>query len=228
MLINPLAMVLIYTLVLSAVLSARLPGIESGYAYAIYLLSGMLAWSLFQEIIQRCLGMFIEAGNQIKKINFPHITLPVIVAGSCMVNYAVLLLVVLIVFAVLGHLPFSALYWLVLLSVLTLGFSLGLGLILGVLNVFIRDLGQVMGIVLQLLFWFTPIVYPVNILPQSLQVWVNLNPLYHLVNAYHQVLAFHETPDVWPLFWIAVVSLLLLLLGFLLYRKARHEMVDML
>lgn len=227
MLLHPLAMVLIYTLVLSAVLSAKLPGIESRFAYAIYLLSGMLGWNLFMEMIQRCLGMFIEHGNQMKKINFPHITLPFIVAGSCLVNYLVLAGIVVLVFVAIGHLSWPAL-WLVPLSVLTLGFSLSLGLILGTLNVFIRDLGQVMAIVLQLLFWFTPIVYPVSILPEALHGWIQLNPLFHLVQAYHQVLAFQQAPDLLPLLILTCVTGGLLLAGLFLYRKARTEMVDML
>lgn len=228
MLLHPLAMALIYTLVLSAVLSAKLPGIDSRYAYALYLLSGMLGWTLFMDLVQRCLGLFIENSNQIKKINFPHATLPLIAAGSCLVNYAILLLVVLTVFLLAGELHWLALLWLPVLSVLMLAFTLGLGLLLGVLNVFIRDLGQAMAIILQLLFWFTPIVYPANILPGVLQKWVVVNPLYHLITAYHQVLAYKQSPDLLPLFFVALVAVFLLAASFLLYRKASPEMVDML
>lgn len=228
MLLNPLAMVMIYTLVLSAVLTARLPGIESQYAYAIYLISGMLCWTLFLEITQRCLGVFIESGNQMKKINFPRITLPVIVTGTSLLSYLLLLAITLIVFAILGHLSWLALFWLPLLTLLTLAFALGLGMILGTLNVFIRDLGQAMGIIFQLLFWFTPIVYPVSILPEGMRSLLQYNPLYHLVEGYHQVLAYQQAPDLLALTVVALLSVLLLLLGFILFRKASPEMMDML
>ena len=82
MIINPLAQVAIYALVLSNVLAAKLPGIDNKYAYALYLMAGMLAWSLFSEIISRCLTLFIDQGNLMKKMRFPRITLPVIVVGS--------------------------------------------------------------------------------------------------------------------------------------------------
>lgn len=70
MIINPLAQVAIYALVLSNVLAAKLPGIDNKYAYALYLMAGMLAWSLFSEIIGRCLTLFIDQGNLMKKCDF--------------------------------------------------------------------------------------------------------------------------------------------------------------
>ena len=73
--INPLSQVLIYALILSHILAAKLPGIESQYAYAIYLMAGLLGWTLFNEIVGRCLNIFIEHGNLIKKMSFPRVTL---------------------------------------------------------------------------------------------------------------------------------------------------------
>ncbi|HDO26019.1 MAG TPA: ABC transporter permease, partial [Nitrospirae bacterium] len=89
--INPLSQVLIYALILSNVLAAKIPGIENKYSYAIYLMAGLLAWTLFNEIITRCLNLFIEQGNLMKKMSFPRITLPSIVIGSCLINYILLL-----------------------------------------------------------------------------------------------------------------------------------------
>ena len=86
MILNPLSQVLIFTFVLSAVLSAKLPGINNQYAYAIYLMAGTLGWSLFSEIVNRCLTLFIDNANILKKLVFPKITLPLIVTGSALVN----------------------------------------------------------------------------------------------------------------------------------------------
>ena len=92
MILNPLAQVLIFAFVLSAVLSAKLPGIGNRYAYAIYLMAGILGWSLFAEIVNRCLTLFIDNGNILKKLVFPKIALPLIVTGSALVNNALLFL----------------------------------------------------------------------------------------------------------------------------------------
>ena len=98
MIINPLAQVAIYALILSNVLAAKLPGIDNQYAYAIYLMAGLLAFTLFSEIISRCLNLFIEQGNLMKKMSFPRITLPTIVAGSCLLNNVLLFVAMLGVF----------------------------------------------------------------------------------------------------------------------------------
>ncbi|MFI3197448.1 MAG: ABC transporter permease, partial [Methylococcaceae bacterium] len=163
MILNPLSQVLIFAFVLSAVLSAKLPGITNQYAYAIYLMAGTLGWSLFAEIVNRCLTLFIDNGNILKKLVFPRIALPLIVTGSAVVNNALLFVAILLIFGVLGHLPSMALIWLPVLMIINIALALGLGLGLGVLNVFMRDIGQIVPVIMQFLYWFTPIVYMANI-----------------------------------------------------------------
>lgn len=226
MIIHPLSMVLIYALILSAVLSAKLPGIESQYAYAIYLTAGMLMWSLFSEILNRCLGVFIDNASLMQKLVFPKIALPIIITGSALINNIMLFVVILVVFACLGHFTPSTLPWLVVLTALTVIFALGLGLLLGILNVFIRDVGQIMPIVMQFLFWFTPVVYPAEIVPPALQGLLQFNPLYHLINAYHDVLAYGHSPSPVILLLLGLASVMLAALSALLFRRASPEMVD--
>lgn len=226
MLINPLAQVAIYALILSNVLAAKLPGIDSRYAYAIYLMAGQLAWTLFSEIIGRCLTLFIEQGNLMKKLSFPRITLPAIVVGSSLLNNLLLLLAMLGIFLLLGAHIGLAILWLLPLTLIVTAFAVGVGLTLGVMNVFLRDIGQVVPIVLQVWFWFTPIVYPVTIIPEQYRHWLALNPVYPLVDAYHQVLVYDATPDLQRLIPVAAVALVLLLVAFFLFRRAAEEMVD--
>lgn len=226
MIIHPLAQVAIFALVLSSVLAAKLPGIDNKYVYALYLMSGILAWSLFAEVIGRCLTLFIEKGNLMKKISFPRITLPAIVVGSSLLNYVLLFLALLLVFAILGHRSSLAVVWLLPLTVVLLALSLGIGLVLGVLNVFVRDVGQVVPIVLQAWFWFTPIAYPVTIIPEQFKSLVVFNPMYTIVTAYHDVLVYGKAPEPQQLAIITALSVGLLLLGLFLFRRASAEMVD--
>lgn len=142
MIIHPLAQVAIYALILSAVLASKLPGIDNQYGYAIYLTSGILAWTLFSEVITRCLTLFIEQGNLMKKMAFPRVSLPTIVAGSCLLNHFFLFVAIFGIFTLLWHPLGLALLYLPLLTLLTLTLALGLGLVLGVLNVFLCDIGQ--------------------------------------------------------------------------------------
>lgn len=224
--INPLIQVAIYALILSNVLAAKLPGIASQYGYAIYLMAGLLAWTLFSEILTRCLGLFIENGNLMKKVNFPRITLPVIALGSSLLNNGLLFIAMLGIFTVLGHGFSLAMLWLAPLTLLLAGFALGLGLVLGVLNVFMRDINQVVPIILQMGFWLTPIVYPLTIIPAEYHGWYVFNPLYPLVTAYQNVVLYGARPELSSLVPIALVATALLALGLLLFRRASAELVD--
>ncbi|HET8701092.1 MAG TPA: ABC transporter permease, partial [Nitrococcus sp.] len=135
-LVNPLVMVAIYAVVLSAVISAKLPGINNPYAYAIYLTSGIMGWTLFSEVLTRCLSLFTGNADLIKKMSFPKITLPLIVLGSCLVNSVFLFAAILVVFAFLGHFPGLEILWVPVLQIVTALMAIGVGIIVGVLNVF--------------------------------------------------------------------------------------------
>lgn len=228
MILNPLAQVLIFAFVLSAVMSAKLPGINNRYAYAIYLMSGTLGWSLFAEIVNRSLTLFIDNGNIIKKLVFPKIALPLIVTGSALVNNLFLLVAILLIFGILGHPPGLALLWLPLLMALTIAMAIGLGLALGVLNVFMRDIGQAVPVILQFLFWFTPIVYMVNIIPEHYRGWLKLNPLIPIITGYQDVLLYNHAPNWEQLSGVALIAVMLLAFSLLIFRKGSPEMVDQL
>ena len=137
--LNPLAMIVVYTVVFSQVMKSRLPGIESTYAYSIYLCAGTLTWGLFAEIVGRGTTVFLDHAGLIKKVNFPRICLPIIVVVNALVNFAIvfaLFLVFLVVTDNFPGLPFLAMIPLLLIVIL---FAIGLGILLGVLNVFFRD-----------------------------------------------------------------------------------------
>jgi lipopolysaccharide transport system permease protein len=224
--IHPLTQVLIYALILSNVLSAKMPGIDNRFSYAIYLCAGTLGWGLILEIINRGLSLFIDNANLMRKIAFPRITLPLIMLGSSLINNVFLMLAIFLVFAILGHLPGLALLWLPFLTLVSLSLGLGVGLILGVLNVFVRDIGQVMTIVLQILFWFTPIVYPITIIPESLRCWLLFNPVYPIVSGYQAVLVYNRAPELGGLLAVFALSLVGLTVALFLFRKAGPDLLD--
>jgi lipopolysaccharide transport system permease protein len=228
MILNPLAQAAILAFVLSSVLAAKLPGIDNRFAYALYLMAGTLAWSLFQETVNRCLTVFIDNGQLLKKLVFPRICLPMVVVGSALVTNLLLAVAVFLAFVLLGHVPGLHAAWLPLLIAITLAFGLGLGLVLGVLNVFIRDVGQVVPILLQFAFWLTPIIYVPSLIPEEYRGLLALNPMYPVVSAYQAVLVFGQAPDWTSLGWVALLAAALLGLALVLFRRASPEMVDLL
>lgn len=226
--IHPLIQVAIFAFILSHLMASKLPGINNPYAYAIYLMAGILAWNLFSDILQRCVTLFIDNGNLLKKISFPHISLPLIVTGSALLNNVLLLGAIIVIFLLLGHVPSITILWLPLITMINIALGIGIGLTLGILNVFMRDVGQLVNVGLQFLYWFTPIVYMPTIIPEQYRPFLYLNPMYYVVEAYHQVLVFNQMPDLNSLIWVCGFSILLLILALFLFRKASPEMVDML
>lgn len=223
--LQPLAQALIFATILSGVLASRLQGVDNKYAYAVYLLSGILCWSLFVEIVQRCLTVFIDNAALLKKMQFPRISLPLVVVGSSLVNNVALLAVLLLLLPILGFYPTVHWLWLPLLILLTVALATGLGLLLGTLNVFARDIGQVMAVVLQFWFWVTPIVYPINVLPNGFRGTLLFNPVAPLAMAYHDVIVYGREPG-GGLWFTAAFASVALLLAFVVFRRASAEMVD--
>ncbi len=224
--INPLAMIIVYTVIFSQIMRAKLPGIDSTFAYSIYLCAGVLTWGLFAEITGRAQNMFLEHANLLKKLSFPRLCLPVTVVATASLNFAIVFGLFTAFLIISGNFPGWA--YLALLPVLAIqiAFAIGLGMVLGVLNVFFRDVGQLFSVVLQFWFWLTPIVYPITILPESLQPLMALNPMASLMAAYQNILVFGLWPD-WVSLWpVTLLALLLCVWGMRLFRKNAGEMVD--
>lgn len=224
--LNPLAMIFVYTVIFAQIMKAKLPGVDSTFGYSIYLCAGVLTWGLFAEIIGRGQTVFLEHANLIKKISFPRICLPVVVILSVGLNFMIIFGLFTLFLVVSGNFPGWA--YLAVLPVLAVQilFSIGLAIIIGVLNVFFRDVGQFFGIVLQFWFWVTPIVYPATILPEGIKSLMVYNPMATFMAAYQGVLVRGVVPDWRDFIWITVISLGLCVFAMRLFRKRAGEMVD--
>ncbi|MBJ7313307.1 ABC transporter permease [Rugamonas sp. CCM 8940] len=224
--LSPLAMIVVYTVVFAQVMHSRLPGSSSTFAYSIYLCAGVLTWGLFAEITGRAQNMFLEHAGLIKKINFPRICLPVIVVLNAGVNFAIIFGLFTGFLVLSGNFPgWPYLALLPVLLVLVL-FAIGLGLILGVLNVFFRDVAQFFTIALQFWFWFTPVVYPATVLPPEARALLVWNPMAPLILACQEILVNGRWPHWAGLLPVALLAVALCLLGLQLFRLRAGEMVD--
>ncbi|HEY3540031.1 MAG TPA: ABC transporter permease [Trinickia sp.] len=224
--LQPLALIVVYTVVFSEVMKSRLPGVQSTFGYSIYLCAGVLTWGLFAEIVSRAQSVFVDNANLLKKLSFPRIVLPVIVTCSALMNFAIIFGLFLVFLIVTGNFPGVVFVGLVPLLLTQVLFSIGLGITLGVLNVFFRDVGQFMGILLQFWFWFTPVVYPWHALPEQVRPLIRLNPMARLIEGYQTIFVNRLWPD-WSLVWpVFVLGVLFCLLGMHLFRRHAAEMVD--
>lgn len=224
--INPLAMIVVYTVIFAQVMRSRLAGVDNDFAYSIFLCSGVLTWGLFVEITTRAQNVFIENANLIKKISFPRVCLPMIVVANAWVNFSISFGLFLVFLVVSGNLPGLCLVACVPILLIQMTLAIGLGISLGVLNVFFRDVGQFFGVVMQFWFWFTPVVYPASALPAWLHPYLQWNPMTPVVTSYQGILVYRQWPHWGELAWPALLAVLSCLCAAQLYRKHVGEMVD--
>jgi lipopolysaccharide transport system permease protein len=228
MILNPLANVLILSFVLSSVLSAKLPGVNNKYAYSIYLMAGTLGWSIFSDTLMKCLNIFLENGNVMKKILFPKICLPIIAILIVLINNVLLFIAMIMVFFFLGHHINIFYFYFPIIVLITVFLGSGIGLILGLINVFIRDISQIVPIILQFIFWLTPIVYMPVVIPEKFKELLHLNPVYGLIISYQKIILFEEPPSFDILLYPIILSISLLVIFYIMFVRANSEMVDVL
>ena len=224
--LNPLAMIFIYTVIFSKIMRAKLAGIDDNMAYSMYLCAGLLPWAFFAEVFSRCLNIFIEHANLLKKVRFPRITLPVMLLLSCALNFVIIFSIFIFFLILTGRFPGWSIFGFIPLLIIQQGFAIGIGLFLGTLNVFFRDIGHFIGIVLQFWFWVTPIIYPLSILPERMQGIIKFNPLTQIIGSYQNIVLFNTWPDIKSLQIHIILAILSLAAGSLIFIKLSGEIVD--
>jgi lipopolysaccharide transport system permease protein len=226
--LNPLLLMVTYFFVFGIVLEARFGNDQSRSGFALYFLAGMLPWLAFSEALARAPGVLWEHRNFVKKLLFPVETLPVNLTAAGLVTEciaAILLLGALL--ALRGAVPASAL-WLPALFVPQVLFTLGLCWFLAALGVFVRDLSQVMGFLLTLWFFLTPICYPEASLPAAIAPLLAKNPMSVLVREYRAVLLEGVSPSASGLGMLYALGAVTFLGGFAWFYKLRRWFADVL
>lgn len=224
--INPLAMIVVYTVIFAEVMRARLSGVDNTFGYSIFLCAGTLTWGFFAEIVGRAQTVFIDNASMLKKLAFPRMCLPVVIVIGAAVNFSIIFGLFSTFLVLSGNFPGVVYLALFPLLAILAAFAIGLGVTLGVLNVFFRDVGQFFGIFLTFWFWLTPIVYPVQALSEKVQGYISWNPMTSLAQAFQQVLVAGTWPH-WQSLWpISVLAIVLCVVGLSLFRKNAGEMVD--
>lgn len=227
-LIWPLVMILIYTVVFSQVMGARLAGSDSAFGYGIYLVAGILPWTAFANTVSRVSTVYVDRAYILTKVRLPLGRLPLFVVLAETVILGIAFGLFLVFLAVTGSLPGWQLLWVPMLFALVQLFAYALGLFVAMFNVFLRDLKELVGVVLQLWFWLTPIVYVTEILPDWVKALIQYNPAFLFVDAFHQVFVYHRAPDPMGLLALALLGLGLLALDRWLLGRLERDIRDLL
>lgn len=240
-LLNPLATMLIFTLIFRYFLKIQAPpGDPSGLSvFALFLLGGILPWNYMQNGVNGSIGTLVGNANLIKKTYFPRELLVAANIGSCLVSHLIelgLLIVALVLFGngkLFLYLPI-VLFLIVLLTM----FTTGLGLILSVLNVYFRDIQHLMGIVFMIWFYLTPIVYPENIgglhkhvlhmFGRSVKplTLLRINPMTGFVEAFRACLYDLRLPALSTMAYLISISVVMLVIGQLVFARLEGKLAE--
>jgi len=223
---QPLTMIAIYTLVFARIMKPSLPGHASPFAYSVYLCAGIVSWQLFSDLLNRAVGVFVHNANLLKKVNLPKLALPVIAMLSALSNFGIVLALFLGFLLVLGLFPTASIVAVMPLVALIVALALGLGVLLGTVNVFYRDVEQATSMVLQFWFWLTPIVYPARALPEWLSGVLGWNPMWPIVQFAQAIFLDDRVPAWSTLLYPALLAAALLVLGLYTFRRLSGEIVD--
>jgi lipopolysaccharide transport system permease protein len=226
--VQPLALLIIYTFVFGVVFRARWPGARTGNLseFGLVLFSGLIVFGIFSECVNRAATLIVSVPNYVKRVVFPLEVLPVSVLGSALFHAAVSLSVLLSASLLLSRqLPWTiVLVPVVILPLILL--SLGLAWFLASLGVFVRDLGHLVGLLVQVLMFATPIFYPLEGIPLRLRPLISVNPLTPIVENMRRVI-FRAEPPPWLALcaWTAATAVVTLL-GYAWFMKTKKAFAD--
>jgi homopolymeric O-antigen transport system permease protein len=225
--LNPLLLMATYFFVFGIVLQNRYGADQSRTGFALYFLAGMLPWLAFSEPVGRAASVILEHRNFVKKLVFPLDTLPVNHVVSGLVTELFGAGVFVVALLVIRHSVPVTILWLPVFLVPQLLFTLGLCWFLAALGVYMRDLGQIMALILTIWFFITPICYQesTNLSPAVTAV-MRQNPLYVLVRGYRAVFLEGHAPELIPLVKLWAIALALFFLGHVWFDRLRKSFAD--
>jgi lipopolysaccharide transport system permease protein len=225
--LNPLLLMATYFFVFGIVLQTRFGPDQSRTGFALYFLAGMLPWLAFSEPVGRAANVILEHRTFVKKLVFPLDTLPVNQVVSGLVTELFGAGVFVVGLLIVRHTVPAAVVWLPVLLVPQLLFTLGICWFLAALGVYMRDLGQIMALVLTLWFFITPICYPESkTLSPAVAAVMRQNPLYVLVRGYRAVFLEGHAPEVLPVVKLWAIALALFFLGHVWFYRLRKSFAD--
>lgn len=228
---QPILMLSVYTFVFSIVFKARWAGPDtttSHVEFALLLFIGLIVHGLFSELLLRSPALVTSNVNYVKKVIFPLEILPVITLVAALFHAAIGIAVLLVArLLIVGSIPWTVIWLPIVLAPLAV-MALGVSWTLAAMGVFIRDLGQMMAVVANMMLFLSPIFFPVTALPEAFRPLVHANPLTFIIEEAREVVMWGRMPDLGGLALYTTVACAVACLGFFLFQKTRKGFADVL
>lgn len=218
--INPLLQITVYAFVFQIILKSNIEN------YAVYLCCGLIPWQYFSNVVLRGAAVIVDNGNIIKKVYFPRGILPISLVSSEGVNFLISTIIILgfVIVSGIGLSKYALLYFLILPIQYII--SLGVSFIVSSITVYFRDLQHILGILMQLLFYATPIVYSMDSVPGNFKWLLKLNPMSYLIDGYRSIFYDKTLPSFRGLGIALAMGIILCALGFFIFKKLERRFAE--
>ena len=221
----PLATVFSYWMVFSLGFKAKGP---NGIPFDVYFMTAYLPWSFFTDALNASTNSVVSNRHLVKKMVFPTETLPLVEILASTFGHLILLALTIALLLLHGFVPGWGMLQLAYAYLCAVVLALGLGWLLAAVNVFHRDVGQSLSVVLSFWFWATPIVWGVDMLPERWRLFMDINPAYHVVESYRDALLYDRPVwhDLTQLLFFWIIALALGIFGAFVFRRLKPEFAD--
>lgn len=225
--LNPILQIIVYTFVFSEIMQAKMEALNGTAGFSLYLCAGMFAWLSFNECIARGTNTFNECSSFLKKLSVPEY---VFIAQkslssflSCLINYCIIFVYSIIITGKVSWCWIEVPFILILMML----FGFGLAMLLATANVFLKDIAQVVNVLLMIWMWVTPIVYVKTILPEEFYKLIEINPIYPFIYSLQQIIVFGEQVQAESILKMIVIAGISIIIGYIFTKKNISEIRDL-
>lgn len=218
--INPLLQITVYAFVFQIILRSNIEN------YAVYLCCGLIPWQFFSSVVLRGAATMVDNGNIIKKVYFPREILPLSLVSSEGVNFLISTIIILgfVIFSGIGLSVYV--FWYFLIFAIQYIVSIGVALIVSSVTVYFRDLQHILGILMQLFFYATPIVYSIDSVPGNFKWLVKLNPMSYIIEGYRTIFYNKTMPSMKGLMTALAMGLIVCFIGYFIFKKLERRFAE--
>ncbi len=219
-LINPLFLLVVYGFVFSFLMRGRIEN------YFLFLFNGLLPWIFFKTSVVMSSNSIVGNAGLIKKTYFPREILPIATVFENLVNFFMGLLILIPALLIFGDGINLMIFWLPVVILVQVVLNLGLALFFSAVTVYLRDMRHILEVLTMAMFYYTPILYTMDMIPERYQPFFKLNPMAPLIDAYRQVLFKKDIPDLGSLLWTFIFSLLILVSGMKVFKHLNRGFAE--
>jgi len=218
--LNPLFQLLVYALVFPFILKN---GIEN---YTVFLIVGLMPWTFFNSTVIQSAASVVVNGGIIKKVYFPREILPISTTTSNLINFLITEIIVIIALLISGVGIGPSILILPIIVLIQYILQLGISFILSSITVYIRDVEYLINVFMMLMFYLSPIVYSPDMIPERFLPLFKLNPMFHIISYYREILYYKQIPNIGGIILLFVICIVILIVGYSIFRKLEKRFAE--